>query len=352
MNKDIIQNIFIGIMAGGILLLGGGVYLINQQLMSVTDAVRQLEGRKVPGTGPAPTTPSASSPTTQLVSRTAFGPLVSPDGQWTLSVKTQGNAWDAGNVFVNQLVISDASGMDTILHENRTRPVSGDFLPGTEIWRPVGWSADGKKVYYTTELNSEADPSGKWVVGYIAAGRYSESLNEVDVATKRVVVIHTANRPRGDTDAANPFGEYRDIHARKGLMAYHRFDMDPEVGMGKTYQVLLVSDLRASNTREIMRVDMKEDDGIASAVLSPDGKLIAVMTYHSRGFDELAQTPGYRYALAVYDVQTGQKKKDFGMPNEERMIWELKSWKNNSTLTVREWLDASEYDELKDFKVD
>ncbi|MEK7473944.1 MAG: hypothetical protein AAB668_04485 [Patescibacteria group bacterium] len=43
MNKDTIQNIFIGILLGGVLLLAGGVYFLAMQVQTATRGIQRIE---------------------------------------------------------------------------------------------------------------------------------------------------------------------------------------------------------------------------------------------------------------------------------------------------------------------
>ncbi|MCK9360941.1 hypothetical protein M0Q28_01800 [Patescibacteria group bacterium] len=58
MQKDTIQNVFIGILVGGIVLLSGGMFFLYQQMRSVSESVKQIE--QTPTTKaetPTPATP-------------------------------------------------------------------------------------------------------------------------------------------------------------------------------------------------------------------------------------------------------------------------------------------------------
>lgn len=43
MNKDMIQNIFIGILLGGVILLAGGVYFLAMQVQTATQGIQRIE---------------------------------------------------------------------------------------------------------------------------------------------------------------------------------------------------------------------------------------------------------------------------------------------------------------------
>ena len=43
MNKDTIQNIFIGILLGGVILLAGGVYYLATQVQTATQGIQRIE---------------------------------------------------------------------------------------------------------------------------------------------------------------------------------------------------------------------------------------------------------------------------------------------------------------------
>ncbi|MEK7473945.1 MAG: hypothetical protein AAB668_04490 [Patescibacteria group bacterium] len=43
MQKDTIQNIFIGVLLGGVILLAGGFYLVNQQLKLIATSIKSID---------------------------------------------------------------------------------------------------------------------------------------------------------------------------------------------------------------------------------------------------------------------------------------------------------------------
>ncbi len=116
LQKDTIQNIFIGLLIGGLILLSGGVYFLYQQMQQVSQTVSQVEQAQT-----VPTTPA----------KTETPPKVSADSP-------EGKCVNAGGTFTNgicSLPDTDAASIsygDFVLH----LPLDLEFRTGGEgVWK-------------------------------------------------------------------------------------------------------------------------------------------------------------------------------------------------------------------------
>lgn len=125
MNQEQTQNVFIGLLAAGLILLGGGVYLISQQVKSVATSVRGIQQGVAQLKEVKPVV--ASDFTT--IGRLSF--KAGGDDFWTIEHRCRGDRKTAGDLVgdksycigKNQLVLVSPAGAEKVLNESTVQAV-------------------------------------------------------------------------------------------------------------------------------------------------------------------------------------------------------------------------------------
>jgi len=252
--------------------------------------------------------------------------ISSPDGKSILSEQSTTTYKNGCDWFEHELTVKDAAGKSRTLvkaveHLNNT---GGCTYPAASRewiseWQAIGWSADGKRAYYSRSL-------------YVSPGGDSEpklrdlgqELHEVDVATaKDTLLFGNLKIPAASTTIM-------EVLPARNLMVRHESDTFP--GRQGERNRLLVSDLKGGNSKAIYYLDSKQGLDVVSDVrLSPDGRYVAVETAEMQSKESGAD---YRYTLDVVDLNTGVV---VGLPMPEDKPWLMAYWAEGPQIVFWEY---------------
>jgi hypothetical protein len=290
MNQEQTQNVFIGLLAAGLILLGGGMYLISQQVKSVATSVKGIQrGSVQQQPAPQPSQPAADSGTSRTTN-----PLLSPDSEQLLAYRKVGVA-DAGELQT-----------DTVTHIFELRTADGRMIrelfnvveqvtkdqdgSGTNEWTPLGWNAQGDKVYVAV-----TPIPGGLGGNYPEADRGAKMLIEVDVETGQRKTILDLGRL---WNVQNGIYLVQATQPRKDILIYSELEWATTVSI----ETLYVSgfDLQQRQTVMTFKSDgaVGTNSGVAHVEMDSTNQIMLITTF------EVNPDDSYTYKNWEYNIAT------------------------------------------------
>lgn len=292
----------VGVLAGGYVLQLRALKEKEQTIQHLQDAQKPVEAE------PAPT-PPAPEPTVKrdTSSRAAFETLISPDNKWLLAIEQTGTADEARSVVRLESLIGEPA---KVLVDSRAKKVPDGTA--NMLWRPVGWSFDGKQVYVAMRDASDTTVERNPALRTPPAGA---RLYAVTIATGEWDAIFSLDEDINEVE----HGIY-DVSSEKGVVAYalpgekqHELD-------------IWLSDLEGATRRKAYTIPSTSGiPRLASAVFSPDASQLAIVTYN-------ADRTGYTYTLTLIDLRSGEHTVIPSAPSDQP--WQLVRWKDAKTVEL------------------
>lgn len=242
----------------------------------------------------ASTTKPMTATTTQVapeemrleLTRRPYGSLTSPDGRWRLDhQRTEESSSDRVLTVTHQLILRGLFGQpDRTIYTAKEYLNQGRFeaLPGKPFassWTPAGWSADGKKVYYTATPYMDG-----------LGGAYAD-FEGGSMSLHEVTVDGGVHKQTYTTAGDIPMNGIQDVLPQRNLMV--------STDYAQNIARVFVMDLNGQNKRMVLQT--KPNQGISAVVLNGDGTRFAVVTHEAdnQGEDGVG---AYLYRVTGYDL--------------------------------------------------
>ncbi len=244
------------------------------------------------------TSTTTTNPTTTVLGREAFGPQISPDGKWILTLEETQNDPSISET-QSSIILKGLFGQGSrvVASSNKIR------------LEPAGWSADGLKFYYSSKTFATDGCGG----AYPELSYAGDTLYEVILDSgKRKTIFETVASGCG-----NFFG-LRDVHAAKNMVVFE----EPSAASDVPKYSIYTSDLIGRSKKLVTTISNTQ--GITAGALSPDGTKIAIVQNQQiSGFD-------YTYKLFIINLADGTKK-EVAMPKKDGNYFS--GWVDNNTIS-------------------